>query len=189
MAAVLGAVALLLSGCQDMRIEDFTGRTPALDPFRYFEGRTRAWGIFEDRFGRVRREFTVDIHGRADGADGFVLEEDFAYADGERERRVWRLRRTGPGSYEGRADDVVGVATGRAAGNALNWRYALALRIGGSRWNVDFNDWMFLQPDGVLLNRARMSKWGLELGQVTLAFQRVSAHAAVAAAGYADAAQ
>lgn len=188
-AAALGAIALLLSGCQDMRIEDFKGREPKLDLFQYFDGTSRAWGIFEDRFGRVRREFTVDIVGRREGADGLVLEEDFVYADGERERRVWRLKRTAPGTYEGRADDVIGTAQGRAEGNALNWRYTLALKVGTSTWNVDFNDWMFLQPDGVLINRARVSKWGLEIGQVTLSFQRAGARAALLATGYADAAQ
>ena len=187
-AAMLLLVAFVVGGCQDMRIEEFAGREPKLDLYEYFDGRTRAWGMFEDRFGRVRREFTVDISGRREGADGFVLEEDFVYSDGERERRVWRLRRTAPGTYEGRADDVIGVAQGRVAGNALNWRYVLALKVGGSTWNVDFDDWMFLQPGGVMLNRARVSKFGIAIGEVTLSFSRDGA-ARAASADYAEAAQ
>ena len=38
---------------------------------------------------------------------------------------------------------------------------------------VHFDDWMYLQPDGVLLNRAYVSKWGIDIGSVTLAFKRV----------------
>ena len=155
-----------------MRIEEFSGRRQSLDIFEYFSGQSRAWGLFEDRFGRLRREFTVAIVGHQVGADALRLEEDFAYSDGETQRRVWQIRRTGPDSYVGEADDVVGVARGRAAGNALNWRYVLALRINGSTWNVDFDDWMFLQPDDVLLSRARVSKWGFAIGEVTLSFQR-----------------
>ena len=35
------------------------------------------------------------------------------------------------GRYTGRADDVVGEATGQALGNAFNWKYTLALPVDG----------------------------------------------------------
>ena len=57
-------------------------------------------------------------------------------------------------------------------GRALNWRYTLALPVGGQIYHVRFDDGMYLQPDGVLLNRARMSKFGVERGQVTLSFRK-----------------
>jgi len=37
---------------------------------------------------------------------------------------------------------------------------------------VRFDDWMYLQSDGVLLNRAKVTKFGVELGTVTLAFSK-----------------
>ncbi len=77
-----------------------------------------------------------------------------------------------PGRYSGRADDVVGEATGEAAGNALRWRYVLALPVDGKVYNVDFDDWMFLMDDQVMLNRSLMSKWGFRLGEVTLSFHK-----------------
>jgi hypothetical protein len=165
-----------------MRIEEFSGRQRSFDVFDYFSGNSRAWGLFEDRFGRLRREFTVAIVGRQLSDSELRLEEDFVYADGETQRRVWSIRRTAPDVYVGAADDVVGVAHGRAAGNALHWRYVMALRINGSTWNVDFDDWMFLQPDDVLLSRGRVSKWGIALGEVTLSFQRDSGAVPVMAA-------
>ena len=70
------------------------------------------------------------------------------------------------------APDVVGEAIGTVAGNALNWRYVLALEIDGRTWHVDFDDWMFLIDDHVMLNRAVMSKFGVRLGEVTLSFTR-----------------
>ena len=124
---------------------------------------------FEDRFGTVRRQFTVEIDGKRDG-DAFVLDERFVYSDGERDQRVWRIRKTGPHSYEGRAADIAGTAKGVSFGNALNWHYEMDLKIGDGTWRVRFDDWMFLQPSGVLINRARVSKFGFELGTVTLAF-------------------
>ncbi|MGQ9368656.1 DUF3833 domain-containing protein [Azospirillum sp. ST 5-10] len=150
---------------------DAAGRPADFRPEDYFAGGTRAWGLFEDRFGTVRRQFTVDIRGVWDGRE-LVLEEDFLYADGGTQRRVWRIVRTGEGRYEGRADDVVGVATGRAAGNALRWRYAMDLAVGRSVWRVRFDDRMFLQPGGVLINRADVRRWGVRIGTVSLFFQR-----------------
>jgi hypothetical protein len=66
----------------------------------------------------------------------------------------------------------VGEAVGVIAGNAFNWRYTLALPIDGRTWHVDFDDWMFLIDDQVMLNRAVMSKFGIRLGEVTLSFTK-----------------
>jgi hypothetical protein len=101
-----------------------------------------------------------------------VLDEDFTYSDGTKERRVWRLTDLGNGRYSGRADDVVGEAVGQAAGNALNWRYTLALPVDGRVWEVQFDDWMYLMDERVMLNKAVMSKFGITLGEVTLAFTK-----------------
>ena len=42
--------------------------------------------------------------------------------------------------YEGRADDVAGTAIGEVAGNALHWRYTLALPVGDDVYHVQFDD-------------------------------------------------
>ena len=172
-------ILLTLGACGSMKIDDFKGTEPRLVLEDYFEGRTKAWGIFEDRFGNLRREFVVDIVGTWDGTT-LTLEEDFVYADGELDRRVWRIEKIGDGRYVGRADDVIGEAKGRTEGKALNWAYDLMLNIQGRDVKVRFDDWMFLQPDGVLVNRARVSKFGIELGEVTLFFQRLEDQAAKA---------
>jgi hypothetical protein len=162
---------LLTSGCGTMNPRDFSDSSQRLDLFDYFQGHTLAWGLFEDRFGKLRRQFRVDISGTVDG-DTLVLEEDFLYADGERQQRTWTITRNSDDTYTGRAADVVGEAHGETAGNALHWTYLMDLQIGDRQIRVAFDDWMFLQPDGVLLNRARVSKFGLEIGSVTLAFMK-----------------
>ncbi|MDX1736925.1 MAG: DUF3833 domain-containing protein [Alphaproteobacteria bacterium] len=154
-----------------MKIEDFSQNEPYLDLFEYFEGETEAWGIFEDRFGNVKRQFNVKISGVVEG-DLLTLDERFVFDDGELDRRVWTIKRTGQGQYEGQADDVIGIAQGVVAGNALNWRYDLDLKVGDSSWRVHFNDWMFLQRGDVLINKAKVSKWGIEIGEVSIFFVR-----------------
>ena len=160
-----------------MKVEDFAGREPRLVLEDYFLGTSKAWGIFQDRFGNLRRQFVVDIDGAWDG-ETLTLVEDFRYDDGETERRVWRIRKVGEHGYQGVADGVIGEAEGRAYGNALHWTYDFALKVGDGTWNVSFDDWLFLQPDGILINRAEVSKFGVTLGEVTLAFRKVPASSA-----------
>ncbi len=167
------AAALALAGCASSPTPgDYADQSPHLDLRQYFNGPLIAHGVFTDRAGRVQRRFTVRLLGRWSGEDG-VLEEDFLYSDGKTERRVWRLRHLGDGRYSGRADDVVGEAQGEARGNALRWQYTLALPVDGRVWHVQFDDWMYLVDERVMLNKARMSKFGIELGEVTLSFQKL----------------
>jgi hypothetical protein len=170
---LLLALSLLLTGCSSMKPADFAKAQPPLTLETYFAGHTKAWGLFEDRFGRVKRQFTVDIEGRWNG-DTLTLNEDFLYDDGEKEQRVWTIRKTAENRYEGTAADVVGTAIGQSAGNALNWRYSLNLKVGDGTMKVDFDDWMFLQPGNVMINRAHVSKWGIDVGSVTLFFNHTA---------------
>lgn len=167
----LVAVSLLflLASCSGQRIADYAATTPALDLFAYFEGQTRGYGQVQERDGTLIRRFVVDITGTVTG-DTLVLDERFVYDDGEREQRVWTIRRVGPGDYRGTAGDVVGEATGKMAGSALNWRYTLKLPARGRVWEIAFDDWMYLHDSRVLANRAAFSKWGFRLGEVTLFF-------------------
>jgi hypothetical protein len=172
----------VLTGCGGMKIDDFKGKMPTLTLEEYFSGETRAWGLFQDRFGNVRRQFTVDIRGEwTPETQTLVLTEDFLYDDGETEQRVWTLRKTGPDSYEGTAPGVIGIAKGRIAGNAFNWQYDFDLKVGESTWRVHFDDWMFLQDGGALLNRATVSKWGFEIGTALIFFTRTDASQSAAA--------
>jgi DUF1365 family protein len=54
----------------------------------------------------------------------------------------------------------------------FRWGYTLALPVDGKVWEVDFDDWMYLMDERVMLNKATMSKWGIRLGEVTLSFTR-----------------
>ena len=165
------AAAAVLAGCAAPTPSDYAAEQPRLDLKTYFNGPLVAHGIFTDRSGKVARRFVVQMTGTWNGNEG-TLDERFTYSDGQTERRVWRLTDLGGGRYEGRADDVVGVAQGMAAGNALNWRYTLALPVDGRVWEVQFDDWMFLMDDKVMLNKAVMSKFGIRLGEVTLSFSK-----------------
>lgn len=165
------AAAALLAGCAAPEVTEYAREQPVLDMRAYFNGRVDGWGLFTDRSGKVVKRFTVAMDCRWSGDEG-VLDEDFTYSDGSKQRRIWRVRKLADGRYVGRADDVVGEATGQAAGNTLRWNYTLALPVQGRTWHVQMDDWMHLVDSEVLLNRTAMSKFGVHLGDVTLSFRR-----------------
>lgn len=146
----------------------------SLDLFQYFQGESQAWGVFEDRFGRLRRYFKVRIQGVVDHNGDqpcLTLTEHFHFDDGERSQRIWRIRQLADERYVGEAEDLVGNAEGEVHANCLRWQYRLRMTIGQRQYTVKFDDRMYLLPDQVLVNRARVSKWGLTLGTVSIFFQ------------------
>jgi len=168
---VLVAAAAATGCASSSSLEQFEAAPRQLVLEEYFAGETTAYGLFEDRFGKVRRQFKVDITGEVEG-NRLTLTEKFVYDDGERDTRVWEIDILGNGQYRGTAGDVPVPAVGQVSGNAFNWKYKVDLKVGDSVWNVGFNDWMFLMEDDVLINRAYVTRYGIEIGQVTIAFNK-----------------
>lgn len=125
----LALLMLILAGCST-EVTEYRQQQPALDIFHYFQGRTEAWGMVQDRSGKQLRRFHVAIDGDVVG-DTLTLHERFVYDDGEKQQRVWRIRRTGDNRYQGTAGDIEGVASGQAAGNAFHWRYSMNVEASG----------------------------------------------------------
>lgn len=172
MRITLLCVTAMAAGCgTTMTPTDYAAEQPALDLQTYFNGTLDAWGMFQDRSGKVIKRFRVVMHCHWEGDTG-TLDEDFTYSDGTKQKRVWTLKKLPDGRYIGTADDVVGEAAGQVGGNALNWKYVLALPVDGKVYNVNFDDWMYLMDEQVMLNRAVMSKFGFRLGEVTLSFYK-----------------
>ncbi|WP_342620322.1 DUF3833 domain-containing protein [Rhodoferax sp. GW822-FHT02A01] len=165
------SAALVLGGCSGVQIDRYTNEKPMLDLRQYFNGTLDAYGVFTDRSGAVVKRFSVVMVCSWQGNEG-TLDEDFSYSDGSKQKRVWHLTRQADGRYVGRADDVVGLAQGESRGNAFHWNYTLNLPVDGSVYEVQFDDWMYLMNDKVMLNKATMSKFGVRLGEVTLSFSK-----------------
>ena len=172
--AILVSTFSLLA-CSSPNVKQYANEKPVLDLSEYFSGTIDAYGIFTDRSGEVKKRFTVLIKADwkvVDGKKVGTLDESFDYSDGSKQKRIWTLTETATGKYIGTADDVVGEALGESAGNALNWAYTLALPVDGTIYHVQFNDWMYLVTPKVMLNKAKMSKFGIDLGEVTLSFYK-----------------
>ena len=170
LVALLAGIFLAACGRPDLMDEKLSDK--ALNLEEYFEGRTVAYGQFEDRFGTVRRRFKVEIDGTWDGR-ALRLAERFQYSDGSTEVRNWVLTKTGPDEWTGTAEGVQGLARGTESGDTFNWQYTIDLPLkDGSSQRVSFDDWMWLLEDGRLLNKAYMSRFGVTLGVVTIFFEQ-----------------
>ena len=164
---LIGILALTITGCSDMNLKDFAEKKPELKIEEYFLGKTSASGLFIDRLGKVKRQFTVDMEGIQEG-DLFILNETFIYDDGEEEFRRWEIKKTGDKLYEGRSSDIKGIALGERSGNALNWHYTLKLKYKDGIMLVKFDDWLIMQDEKHVFNKATMKIFGIPLGDVYL---------------------
>lgn len=164
------AALFLVAGCA-ATVDDYADKTPKLELPTFFSGELVAHGMVQDRSDNVLRHFSASIRGEWQGNQG-ILDEQFIFDDGEEQHRCWRLTKEGD-SYTGTAGDVIGTAAGRTVGNALNWQYQLLVPVDGTEWTLNINDWMYLIDENNLLNRATMSKFGLEVGQITLSIRKV----------------
>jgi len=177
--AVLFSIALItcLSGCSlfmaKMKPEDFANSTPRLIPEEYFVGLTRGIGVFYNRFGTLKTSFTVDLEGMWDGSNILSLNESLKYADGTVTHRTFRITKLSEHLYRVEMPDLEGPGKIEVYGNCMRWSYRLKQDIGGGRIvTLTFDDWMFLQEDGVILNRAYASKFGINLGEVIMSVSR-----------------
>ena len=162
---------LLISSCSDHSIRSYSDELPEIKLREFFDGKIYALGIVQNRSGKVIKRFKVDIRAFWEGNIGY-LDEKFVYSDGKKESRIWELKEISQSVYEGRADDVIGIANGETAGNAFYFEYNLDLPVGDTTYKVNFADWMFLLDKNTLLARSYMSKWGIGLGEVTIVMSK-----------------
>lgn len=162
-------VMTIFVGCSSVSIKNYKDEKPVLVLENYLDGKLKAHGIFQDRSGLVVKRFVVDMNCKWQNGIG-TLEEDFYYSDGTKSRRVWTIKKTADGKYTGTASDVIGEAFGESAGNAFYWEYILDLPVGDTSYKVKFEDWMYLMDNKIMLNKSKMYKFGIYLGEVTLTF-------------------
>ena len=170
LAALLALI--IVAGCVGKpALEDEKLSSRDFNLEEYFDGRVMAKGQFQDVFGTVRRRFDVVIDGSWDG-ETLRLVEDFTYEDGSEEQRIWTLQKTGPETWRGTAPGVIGDAVGEERGDSFNWKYRIDLPVPDGTFRVRFNDWMWLIDDRTVLNRAYMKKFGADIGEVIIFFEK-----------------
>ena len=163
-------LVLFLNGCaNNMKPTDFKNQKPRLIIEDYLSGDVKAWGVLQNRSGKVTRQFKADLNGKWDGRN-LVLDEIFNWNDGERQTRQWTIKKIDENNYEGTAADVVGTAKGYSYGPAFKFEYVLLVPVKGKNIKITFDDWIFMQDERVAINRATMTKFGIKVAELTVMF-------------------
>tara|TARA_X000000368_G_scaffold313440_1_gene251036 strand:- start:42 stop:566 length:525 start_codon:yes stop_codon:yes gene_type:complete len=161
---------IFLTGCANqMKPTDFENQKPRLIIEDYLSGDVKAWGILQNRSGKVTRQFSADLKGKWDGKN-LILDEKFKWSDGEIQTRKWKIKKIDEHNYEGTAEDVAGIAKGYSYGPAFKFEYVLLVPVKGKEIKIKFDDWIFKQDDRVAINRAVMSKFGIKVAELTVMF-------------------
>tara|TARA_B100001769_G_C21995733_1_gene535173 strand:+ start:19 stop:543 length:525 start_codon:yes stop_codon:yes gene_type:complete len=173
MNKVIGLILIIfLTGCgKNMNPSDFKDQKPRLIIENYLSGNVKAWGILQNRSGKVLRQFSADLNGKWDG-NQLILDEKFNWTDGEIQFRKWKINKIDEHYYEGTAEDVVGTAKGYSYGPAFKFEYVLLVPVKGKEIKITFDDWIFKQDDKIAINRATMTKFGFKVAELTVMFRK-----------------
>lgn len=161
-------LAILLTGCTEMKLENFNGKKPEFIPQEYFNGKMIAYGLVKNRSGEIIRTFKGTLIGSWDENGVGTLDEKFIYDDGEKLNRVWTLKPTGEKSFDATAFDIVGTAKMQANGNTVMLDYVMRVPYKDSTIDISVKDWLHLQEDGVIINHSKMKKFGFEVGELVI---------------------
>ena len=173
-AARLGAssltIVLVLSGCLGkFQVAETPNATPAFRPEVFFDGATHGEGMLDVR-GRAERRFTVASTGHSERHGGFpgdfILDQVIRFADGEVQRRTFRMRPLDAQRYTGSLTGASGPVTASAEGNSFHLRYAM-----GKASSME--QWIYLQPDGrTAFNRATVRVLGAPVAHLSETIRR-----------------
>ena len=152
-----------------MKPEDFKDQKPRLVIEEFLKGNVKAYGILQNRRGKVTRQFSADLNGKWDGKE-LILDEKFNWTDGEVQTRQRKIIKKDEHHYEGTASDVVGIAKGYSYGPAFKFEYVLLVPVKGREIKITLDDWIFKQDDKVAINRAKMTKFGFKVAELTVVF-------------------
>lgn len=173
----LSSITFLLSGCSGYHTTDYAQVKPTLDIREYLNGPLTAKGILFDYTGKADLMFHVRMQAHWNGNKG-TLEEHFTYSDGRTDERTWVIEFSDDHTFTATAGDVIGTAQGSQYGNSMNMRYVLdAKRASGDRIRLSMDDWMYLLDEHTLINRTKMRKFGLTVGELVITFEKDRAHA------------
>ena len=161
-------LAVLLTGCTSMKIEDFNNTKPEFIPQEYFNGQLRAYGLVKNRSGNIIRTFKGTMIGSWDKNGIGTLDEYFVYDDGEEIKRVWTLKPNGEKKFIATANDIIGESSMIANGNTVMLDYVMRTAYKDGTIDLSVQDWLHLQDDGVIINHSKMKKFGFVVGELVI---------------------
>lgn len=145
---------------------------PGFDLRTHLNGKMYCEGVIYGPLGRVSNSFVGEFDCHWEGNRG-RMDEVFRYSDGSEQTRAWNLTLGNDGAIKATADDVEGMGEGVQCGNAvqLKYRFRLPEASGGHVLNVV--DWMYLAPNGTIVNRSQFRKFGIKVAELVATMRKV----------------
>ncbi|MBS8228515.1 DUF3833 domain-containing protein [Vannielia litorea] len=167
LALCLGLVAYRARALSFMaqRPAAYAQTAPAFDPRRVLSGPMASEGVIYGPTGKVASRFVARMEGRWEGERG-VLAEEFTYDSGRQQSRRWDLVVHNDGRVTATAPDIIGTAEGDLSGATLRLRYRLKLPEEAGGHALDVTDWLYLMPNGTVMNRSQMRRFGVTLAEL-----------------------
>lgn len=170
---LLGALIVVAINWTWTRYAGFLAQTPTdyaasdslFDIRRHLNGPLICEGVIFGPTGRVSSRFVGNFDCAWDGNHG-TMTEIFRYDDGSEQSRAWRLTLGQEGRILAQADDVVGDASGQQKGNAVQLKYRFRLPPESGGHELDTVDWMYLGPNGTIVNRSQFRKYGVKVAEL-----------------------
>lgn len=177
---VLGSILMIILGYLKSRYLDFMAQRPedyldangeAFDLRRHLNGPIVCDGVIYGPTGRVTSRFVGEFDARWEGNVG-VMKERFTYDSGEVQDREWRLTLGNDGRIRATAPDVVGEGSGMQSGPTVQLRYRIRLPEDAGGHVLDTTDWMYLAPNGAIVNRSQFRKFGIKVAELVATMRR-----------------
>lgn len=163
---------MILFGCSSPSAETYSKNTPTLTIQQYFNGPATAEGMLQNWHGKQTRRFSVVMNGAWKNDKEGILHEAFVFDDGEKQTRDWHLTMIDAHHFTGTAHDVIGIAKGEQYGNTIHMNYVLSIPVNGKPMNISIDDWLYAINDKTVINKSTLSKWGVNVGYLTIAFTK-----------------
>lgn len=145
--------------------DDYEDGYPSFDIKKHLNGPMICEGVIFGPLGRVTSTFVADFDISWDGDRG-VMDEVFRYNDGTTQNRQWIIHAGKNGTFRTEAEDVPGGGKGALAGPAVQMQYAIRLPENAGGHLLDTVDWMYLTPDGAIMNRSQFRKFGFKVAEL-----------------------
>ena len=170
---ILGAVLVLLlviarakfASFQAQTGEDYSHGYPVFELDKHLRGKMTCEGTIFGPFGRMTSTFVADFDIQWDGKTGHMA-ETFRFNDGSTQDRLWVITLGEDGHFTAAADDVPGGGKGLQTGPAVQMLYVIKLPDASGGHMLRTVDWMYLTPDGTIVNRSQFRKFGFKVAEL-----------------------
>lgn len=165
--AIPAALLLLrqrLASFMAQRPEDYDAE-PLFNMREVFNGPIECEGVIYGPLGRVTSRFEADFVAEWQGNVG-VVKEVFRYDSGSIQHREWRFTLGNDGTIKAEAQDVIGTGSGVQRGSAVRLCYDIKLTDEAGGHVLRTTDWMYLTPNGNVMNRSQFRKFGIKVAEL-----------------------